>query len=275
MLWTRRQVYFLNRSLVLIVLVGALGTLFLQPHTWWQWSLDLLFRSYLIFVGSTLAHESSHFHLGATSRANLWWGRLAVVPSTVPALNFRMTHLAHHAYTNIPEKDPDYFLKPNHAWEIPFRCLGLPHWWLLWLFRNGKIGKKQWVELVTTYLVYGLVYGAIISVVGVSRVAWGVLPALFANSILLWYFFAVKTHDGYSTGHPDSRSHNYYGRWIYWFSVGLSMHRVHHLQPKLGWIEILPFVEEIKADEKVPGTFFQRFGLKRNMVPDDSSSALT
>jgi fatty acid desaturase len=32
---------------------------------------------------------------------------------------------------------------------------------------------------------------------------------------------------------------------MYWFSLGLSMHRVHHLQPKLSWIELRPFVVPI------------------------------
>ncbi len=267
--WTRSQVYALNRSLVIIVVFGTMGTLLLQPSHWWEWGLDYLLRSYLIFVGCTMAHESGHFHLGATARANRWWGRLATLPSTVPALNFRKTHGMHHAYTNIPDKDPDYFLKPNHLWEVPFRSLGLPHWWFLWLYRHGKIKRRDWMELFLSYLVSIVLFGAIIERMGVARVAWGVLPALATNSIFLWYFFAVKTHDGYLTSSEEEKSHNYYGHLIYWLSIGLSMHRVHHTQPQLGWIEILPYVEQ-KPSEIPLG-----FGFPRHIIRHADKSSIS
>ena len=68
-------------------------------------------------------------------------------------------------------------------------------------------------------------------------------PPLILVSLLLWYPFAVQTHEGFSTGAAEARSHNYYGRFMYWFSLGLAMHREHHLQPKLSWIELRPFVQ--------------------------------
>ena len=69
------------------------------------------------------------------------------------------------------------------------------------------------------------------------------VPPLVLVSLLLWYPFAVQTHEGFSTGAAEERSHNYYGRFMFWFSLGLSIHRQHHLQPKLAWIELRPYVE--------------------------------
>lgn len=245
--WTREQIYLLNRSLILMVFFGTLGTLLWQPVGAWQWLADYVLRSYLIFVGCTMAHESGHFHLGATPRANRWWGRLSTFPSTVPSLSFRKTHGAHHAHTNVPGKDPDHFLKPRALWEVPFRSLGLPHWWFLWLHRNGKVTRKDWQEIGLHYVAVAIVFGAIVWQVGPARVAWGLFPALATNSIMLWYFFAVRTHDGYLTSSEEEMSHNYYGKLIFWLSVGLSMHRVHHMHPRLAWIEILPYVEKRPA----------------------------
>ena len=68
-------------------------------------------------------------------------------------------------------------------------------------------------------------------------------PPLVLVSLLLWYPFAVQTHEGFSTGAAELRSHNYYGLFMYWFSLGLSMHREHHLQPKLSWIELRRYVQ--------------------------------
>jgi len=80
--------------------------------------------------------------------------------------------------------------------------------------------------------------------VGASRLFWGMVPALVLVSVLLWYPFAVQTHEGFSTGAAELRSHNYYGRFMYWFSLGLGMHREHHRQPKVSWIELKEYVED-------------------------------
>lgn len=266
--WTRPQVYLLNRSLVLLVFFGTLTTLLWQPVGFWAWFADIALRTYLIFVGCTMAHESGHFHLGPTPRSNRWWGRLSTFPSTVPSLSFRKTHGLHHAHTNVPGEDPDHFLKPNSIWEVPFRSLGLPHWWFLWLLRRGKITRKDWGEIAIHYTAVVIVYGAILSQVGFERVAWGLLPALFFNSVLLWYFFAVRTHDGYLTSSEEEMSHNYYGRFIFWFSLGLSMHRVHHMYPRLAWIECLPYVEE-----RPPGVPW--WGFRRQIIRHEQPSVVS
>jgi fatty acid desaturase len=57
-------------------------------------------------------------------------------------------------------------------------------------------------------------------------------------SLLLWYPFAIKTHEGWSQGAPETRSHNYHGRFLYWFSFGLSAHRSHHLDQTLNWMDL-------------------------------------
>ena len=46
----------------------------------------------------------------------------------------------------------------------------------------------------------------------------------------------------FSTGAAATRSHDYYGQFMFWFSMGLSMHQAHHLHPGLAWIELKQFV---------------------------------
>jgi len=99
------------------------------------------------------------------------------------------------------------------------------------------------VELILNYLGIILVFSVVLVFAGAARLFWGMVPPLILVSLLLWYPFAVQTHEGFSTGSAIERSHNYYGRFMYWFSLGLSMHRAHHLQPALSWIELRPFVQ--------------------------------
>jgi len=235
--------YWSSRAVISVVVISSVGTLFFEPANPALYLLDVLLRTYLIFVGTVMAHEGTHGQLGRTRAANFWWGRLALLPSTVPYTNFQRTHRIHHAYTNIPGKDPDLFMKPNHALEIPFRALAMPHQWFFWLLRRGKIGRSHLLNLFLNYLGIAVTYGLVLYFVGWNRLLWGMVPSLTLVSLLLWYCFALKTHEGFSTGPPEMRSHDYYGMIMYLFSFGLSMHRSHHLHPTLSWIELKKFVK--------------------------------
>jgi fatty acid desaturase len=240
---SRPQIYLLSRLLTCLIVLAALGPLFWQPPNTVAWILDVLFRTWVTFLGTVMAHEGTHGHLGRTKRANFWWGRLALVPTMVPFTNFYKTHNLHHRHTNEPDNDPDHFLKPRHAWELPFRAIAMPHQWFFWLKARGRIKRADVIDLVLNYLGILIVYGTIMSIVGPARLVSGLGPVLVLVSLLLWYPFAFKTHEGYSTGKAESRSHNSYGEFMYWFSLGLSMHREHHMQPRLTWIELRSLVE--------------------------------
>ena len=239
----RSRVYHLSRTIICAVVLLSIGTLFIPTPSVLFMTVDILLRTYLVFVGTVLAHEGVHGHLGRTRAANFWWGRIALLPSMVPFTNFRRTHQLHHAYTNLPEQDPDHFMKSRNFFELCLRALAMPHQWFFWLRRHGRLKRSDVIELFFNYLGIAVVYAIVLWFAGPARLFWGMTPALMLVSLLLWYPFAVQTHEGFSTGAAEARSHNYYGRFMYWFSLGLSMHRQHHLQPKLSWLELRPFVE--------------------------------
>jgi fatty acid desaturase len=239
----RRQIYYLNRTLICVICLLATGSLFIPVTNNLHLAFDVLLRTYLIFLGTVMAHESVHGHLGRTRRANFWWGRIALLPSMVPFTNFRRTHQLHHAYTHLPDQDPDHFMKSRNLLELSLRAIAMPHHWFFWLRKRGRLKQADLRELVFNYAgIFGL-YALVLVLVGPTRLFWGMAPPLVLVSLLLWYPFAVQTHEGFSTGAAEERSHNYYGFFMYWFSLGLSMHRQHHLQPKLSWIELKPYVE--------------------------------
>jgi fatty acid desaturase len=241
--WNRRQIFVLSRTVICAVVVLSLGSLFIPVTGIVSRVVDILLRSYLMFIGAVMAHESVHGHLARTRAGNFWWGRVALLPSMVPFTNFRRTHQLHHSFTNIPDKDPDHFMKSRNLMELGLRAIAMPHHWFFWLRKRGQLRRADLVELALSYAGIFALHGVLFFLVGPTRFLWGVVPPLVLVSWLLWYPFAVQTHEGFSTGAAESRSHNYYGHFMYWFSLGLSMHREHHLQPKLSWIELLPLVE--------------------------------
>jgi fatty acid desaturase len=255
---SRKQSVQVNRITTFAAISIALGSYFWQPTLLIHYVLDIVLRAYLHFVGGSMAHESVHGHLGDSRSSNSWWGRFALIPTTVPFVIFRKTHLQHHASTNVPGKDPDEFLNTPHRWEIPFRAWALPYHWVRWLKRNRQFSPSDRFEYAATYVVEAAIYGTIAYFVGIERLILGLLPACTIHSLLLWYAFAIKTHEGYSIGAAETRSHNYYGRPLYWFSFGLSMHRLHHMQPRLAWLQM--------ANEVPRGTWAQRLQLHRDIA---------
>lgn len=255
----RPRIYLLSRLVIVAIVVAAIGTLFIQPTSALGYAADIIFRTWLMFLCTVMAHDASHGHLGRTKAANLWWGRIALIPATVPYLNFRKTHYLHHKHTNVPDEDPDHFIKPNHWWEVPLRSIALPHYWLLWLAKRGRIKQADVIELLFTYATLTVVFATVLWAMGPWRLFMGMVPSLLLVSIFLWYSFAVKTHEGFTTGDQAARSHNYYGKAVYWLTLGLSMHREHHLYPKLSWIELLPYVEQ------APGPWYRRFMFTRDI----------
>ena len=240
---SRPKIYNLSRTIICGAGLLAIGTLLIPLTNPLLIVFDVLLRTYLIFLGTVMAHEAVHGHLGRTKASNSWWGRIALIPSMVPFTNFRKTHQLHHAHTNIPENDPDHFMKSRNFVELFLRALAMPHHWFFWLRKRARMKRSDVVELILNYLGIILVFSVVLVFAGAARLFWGMVPPLILVSLLLWYPFAVQTHEGFSTGSAIERSHNYYGRFMYWFSLGLSMHRAHHLQPALSWIELRPFVQ--------------------------------
>ena len=260
--WPRPKLYRLSRMISVALVVVSLGSLFWTPVGWLEVSFDILLRAYLMFLCTVMAHESVHGLMGKKKSINLWWGRFVLIPATVPYVNFRKTHRMHHAHTNDPDLDPDYFAKPNRLWEIPLRVLWVPHNWIFWLRKRGKLYHGDVIELVLNYVVLFSVYGTLLYFVGGERLAWGMLPSLVIVSHLLWYPFAVKTHEGFSLGSEETRSHNYYGHFMYWFTLGLSIHREHHMYQHLAWIELKQFVPRHE------GKWWKTLTFKRHIIPN-------
>src|ERR1044071_5191635 len=90
--WQRQEIFFLSRTIICLVVLIALGTLFIPIAGTFATVADILLRTYVIFIGTVMAHESVHGHLGRTKAANFWWGRIALLPSMVPFTTFRKTH---------------------------------------------------------------------------------------------------------------------------------------------------------------------------------------
>ncbi|MEM7507007.1 MAG: fatty acid desaturase [Pseudomonadota bacterium] len=116
------------------ILLGAALIL----HGWW-WVMPL--QGVLIVFLFTLLHETVHQTPFASRWLNVWVGRLCGVLLALPPEWFRHFHLAHHRFTNDPERDPELTEPKPATWRGYLAYLsGLPTWagHVRTLFRNAR-----------------------------------------------------------------------------------------------------------------------------------------
>ena len=66
----RLWIYRLSRSVICAVVVLSIGGFFWIPPTSVAYAIDILLRTYLIFLGTVMAHEGIHGLLGPTRATN-------------------------------------------------------------------------------------------------------------------------------------------------------------------------------------------------------------
>ncbi|WP_371224660.1 fatty acid desaturase family protein [Roseovarius sp. 2305UL8-3] len=98
---------------------------------WWLWPLAVVAQGICICFLFTLQHETTHKTPFATVWLNEWVGRITGLLILQPFEWFRYFHLAHHRYTNIPDKDPELIsgAKPETWRAYITHVTGLPYWW--------------------------------------------------------------------------------------------------------------------------------------------------
>lgn len=114
-------------ALYLIALaVTSMGILMQLPF----WPVLMLPQGVMLVFLFTLSHECTHKTPFRTGWINEAVGHLVAVPICLPFTWFRYFHLAHHKWTNHPEKDPELGGKPKpDSWASLFVYLsGWPYW---------------------------------------------------------------------------------------------------------------------------------------------------
>src|SRR5690606_18199652 len=182
----RSENILINRLIIVGLLLGSTLQYFWTP-TGAFWVVDIVLRTYTLFLCGVMGHEASHGVCGNSKQANVWWGRISFIPIAVPNVQFRITHRSHHAFTNVEGKDPDLILKMEHWWQFPGRALAMPHHWVVWMKERGLLNRNVLIEWILTYLFFGLYLGLLVYSVGWERVVYSLLPAQILNSFLLWY----------------------------------------------------------------------------------------
>lgn len=82
------------------------------------WPLLMIPQGILLVFLFTLSHEATHQTPFASRRLNDWVGHAIAPIILLPFIWFRYFHLAHHKYTNDPDRDPEIADHPRpNSWK--------------------------------------------------------------------------------------------------------------------------------------------------------------
>lgn len=198
------------------------------------------------------SHEAQHGNYSRGNPKRRWIdslvGNLTLVTLIYPYEILRVTHMKHHAYTNHPEKDPDY--KNQHASSIAKLAVQV--------LDGTTVDYSKYVEVFAEDAAFqkGFKKGAIIGLTyrAILMIAVFMLPL---HTLFLWWlpaklgtiytatFFSWYPHLNTDQGrYKDTRF------WQHWMpryiNHSMQLHFIHHLHPSIGHFDEPKAIEALK-----------------------------
>lgn len=114
------------------------------------WQLLILPQGILLVFLFTLSHECTHQTPFRTMALNEVVGHLVAVLIALPFVWFRYFHLAHHKWTNDPERDPELSGKPRpDSWPSLLIYIS---GWVYWKSMAGLLIANAFGRIEAPYL---------------------------------------------------------------------------------------------------------------------------
>ena len=211
-----------------------------QIGAWPIWAA-VLTNTVLIYLLFTPAHEAAHGNIKGRQMRYRWLedavGWVASMSFTAPLPMFRRIHLIHHAHTNDPHEDPDYWVADKRPWMVGLRCFSVIGDYYYHYFRRTPAllaaphtRREWWGTVLGLAVVYGTVIVWGLTAGWVYPLLLWLLPALLATAFLAFVF-------DYLPHHPHTVQGRYLDTRIILFPglstllVSQNMHLIHHLYP--------------------------------------------
>ncbi len=194
------------------------------------------------------SHEAQHSNIAKPGDPLRWLnelvGRVSTIPLVFPYGVLRLTHMKHHAHTNDPEDDPDYFNKADNwlasAWNtIQSRQPGADDSYGKTLEKMGATPEVR--AAFTEAVIWRLGHVAILIALAWSGFAleafflWFLPKHLGAIYIILFLSWAPHHPFAEKGRYRDTRAWRLGGGMGIWnvLSLGMQYHAVHHLHPAI------------------------------------------
>ena len=210
------------------------------------WPLLMIPQGILLVFLFTLSHECTHKTPFKTGWLNDVVGHFVSVPIALPFTWFRYFHLAHHKWTNHPEKDPELDGKPRpQNWTSLFVYMTGWHYWkgmARVLTRNafGRIDApylpaRQHKAMRTEARLLLVIYAfAALSLLSSPLVLWlWIIPVLIGQPFLRLYLLAEHGLCPPVANMLKNSRTTYTNRAIRYLAWNMPYHAEHHSFPNV------------------------------------------
>jgi len=208
---------------------------------WLPLGLGCVLNTVLCYLAFTPMHDAVHGAISGGRRGFRWLDSLVgwscALLFFAPYVAFRRLHLRHHAATNDPRRDPDYWVVGSGPGAIALRCLSvIPHYYRFFLATGGFGGSKYNGERSQAIVAIGgliAVFWLFVSGgYGEQVVFLWLVPALLASGLLALTFDWLP-HQPHRKRSRYKNTRLLTGWGLHWLLVAQDLHLVHHLYPKV------------------------------------------
>lgn len=221
----------------------------------WPIGLTVLVNTVCAYAQFTVVHDAAHRCLSRVARLNEAFGYVATLTLCGPFAAIRRNHLHHHAHTNDPREDPDFWAAGETWVSTGLRCLTMlqMHYWtyLTRLRRRDAAFSQSVFTIVAISVLHAMAWwGGHLS----DLILCWTLPAQLAVAALA-LTFDYWPHRPHTERGRFKDTANILPAWLDAFFLCQNLHAVHHLFPRLPWYRYREALGVIAA------------GLKREGVP--------
>lgn len=238
------------------------------------WQVLLLPYGVTLMFLFTLSHECTHATPFANQRLNDWVGHVVSLPLILPFTWFRYFHLAHHKWTNIPDRDPELADggRPQ-TWPDYLICLS---GWSYWRGNLALLWQNAFETIDAPYLpsrkhpamrrearILIALYAVIIASLLISPIAlwlW-ILPALIGQPFLRLYLLAEHGHCPPVANMLENTRTTLTNRLVHAIAWNMPYHAEHHAMPMVPFHALPRLHVAMRPHLKSVSKGYRRFSL--------------
>ncbi len=212
------------------------------------------------FIAFTPLHEAVHSNIAGRHARMRWldtvggWLSASMLIAPYPA--YKLLHLRHHAHTNDPEQDPDYWVAGGSVWRVLVRCLTIvPYFYAEFLLqatarRASPRIRRQAIGALFGYISLGA--GLAWAGLGWQVLCLWVLPGLSAGALLAFALDWLPHHPHDVRGRfHDTRVILFPGLNV--LMMGHAYHLIHHLYPRVPFYSYRTVFDETRSELEAKG----------------------
>ena len=208
------------------------------------------------------SHEAQHGNYSRGNPKRRWLdgfvGHITLITLMYPYHLLRVTHMKHHAYTNDPEKDPDYLnAHTSSLLKVIKNVLDgstVNYDKYLEVFSADKAFVNSFEKAIPIALLYRFILLVLVIIFPLETLLLWWLPAKI-GTVYTTVFFSYFPHLGTSTGRYQNTRF-----WTHWMprfiNHSMQLHFIHHLHPSIGHYDEPKAIEALKPfliARNVPG----------------------